>query len=854
MRPRLLPSVVSVTLLAFLLTGCGLINRAYESRAVAQKAISGAMPTTPAAGTAPVVPQPGPVVLNPSDNNPFRIEVRTGWDHWIREGASTPVIVDLENTGPDFEGSLDITSYLDETYGVQYRRPIALPRETKKRVVTFLTNLQGRPFEVTLSSGDRTAASVSVPVFSRYGFVIGVLSSSEDTLRHLNGSALGSQASASNGRTLQGPPAPGMPGRPISVAGLTPELVPDSSTDLNALDMIALSDFSSSWLTPKQWEAISEWVDGGGILVFSGGANGQKTLGPVPGDLLPVELTGSRTASGMAELARLGGEDRFTDQAVVSVGRRIRGDVLASDAGTPLLIEERRGRGNVYYLALDLGMEPLANWRGNQAFWKAILTRTGAAANQVYYSHNPNPLAWSMRNLPGLQLPPSKTIGLILLGYIVLIGPLNFFILKRLRRPDWAWGTIPLTVLILVAGFFTVGYTSTGKYRISNSVGVLNLEPGAPKAKLEAAFGVFAPTREQLRFEIPADSEVSPTPFRLGPEFDQSIAVRLIEGAPRLVELTEANLWTVRSFAVSQTITSPGFLDADLRVEGTDLTGEVINRTPYQIKDAVIAIGSNFARLGDLEPGAKAPLTIKTGVQPGGGPVNWNLPHLLYNPAATAPPSAPHVPPKPIPPENMRKIQLLENLFQPSKFGNSGLTPMVFGWTEEPIGLETLSLPGGLNHRLFLVTSPLVPKLDGPSFTLLPGLISGKLIASDLRRGGPNSGGWFLANGSSVTFDLTAPVPEGAVITNAAVNFSVLNTPNPIGMANLPVTTELYNWAKERWEELPVDFSHNRVAIPDSRLKEFLDPNRTVRIKVGVSEREINFSVPTLSLEGRSGR
>ena len=44
-----------------------------------------------------------------------------------------------------------------------------------------------------------------------------------------------------------------------------------------------------------------------------------------------------------------------------------------------------------------------------------------------------------------------------IIGYTVLIGPVNFFVLKRLGRRDWAWLTIPAISLIALGVFWLVG-------------------------------------------------------------------------------------------------------------------------------------------------------------------------------------------------------------------------------------------------------------------------------------------------------------------------------------------------------------------------------------------------------------
>ena len=50
----------------------------------------------------------------------------------------------------------------------------------------------------------------------------------------------------------------------------------------------------------------------------------------------------------------------------------------------------------------------------------------------------------AVANLPSLALPPITGLLVLLLGYIILVGPVNYLILSRLDRREWAWITVPV--------------------------------------------------------------------------------------------------------------------------------------------------------------------------------------------------------------------------------------------------------------------------------------------------------------------------------------------------------------------------------------------------------------------------
>ena len=50
----------------------------------------------------------------------------------------------------------------------------------------------------------------------------------------------------------------------------------------------------------------------------------------------------------------------------------------------------------------------------------------------------------AVANLPSLALPPITGLLVLLFGYIILVGPVNYLVLSRLDRREWAWITVPV--------------------------------------------------------------------------------------------------------------------------------------------------------------------------------------------------------------------------------------------------------------------------------------------------------------------------------------------------------------------------------------------------------------------------
>ena len=74
-------------------------------------------------------------------------------------------------------------------------------------------------------------------------------------------------------------------------------------------------------------------------------------------------------------------------------------------------------------------------------------------------------------NLPSLALPPIGGLIVLLFGYILLVGPVNYLVLRRLDRREWAWVTVPVLILVFTVGSFGIGGLLRGSDVIIHEVG-----------------------------------------------------------------------------------------------------------------------------------------------------------------------------------------------------------------------------------------------------------------------------------------------------------------------------------------------------------------------------------------------
>ncbi|HTE19022.1 MAG TPA: hypothetical protein VK689_11665, partial [Armatimonadota bacterium] len=237
----------------------------------------------------------------------------------------------------------------------------------------------------------------------------------------------------------------------INVGLVEPAAMPDRWHGFDAADMVVLGPASERDFTPDQLAALRDYVSGGGTLVITGGVNWNRLSAPFFADLLPVRVTGAGTLSSATGLRKLGAAGNRPASLpagafAVSVGAPKAGaTVEASEGGTPLVVSGRKGSGRVLFLAFDPAQPPFREWAGTRDLWKNLLTGEEGAAilpaiaaseevDPNWYSGGMSPrgqtrLADAPYSIPQLDIPAFYIVALFLLAYIIVLVPVNYFVL-----------------------------------------------------------------------------------------------------------------------------------------------------------------------------------------------------------------------------------------------------------------------------------------------------------------------------------------------------------------------------------------------------------------------------------------
>jgi hypothetical protein len=222
-------------------------------------------------------------------------------------------------------------------------------------------------------------------------------------------------------------------------------------------------------------------------------------------------------------------------------------------------------------------------------------------------------------NLPSLALPPIGGLLVLLFGYVILVGPVNYLVLRRIDRREWAWITVPALIAVFTVGSFGIGGLLRGTDVIVHEVGIVRGAPQATAATIQGYLGIFSPSRATFQLRVPGDALLA-APIN-GDIFGTgtTAALDVLQGDPSRVRDLDVGYGSIRTLRAEASASGPE-VTASLTLVNGRLQGSITNRSALTLEAAAIVVGTSAARLGDLAPGATAEVDLAVGTTG----FNWN--------------------------------------------------------------------------------------------------------------------------------------------------------------------------------------------------------------------------------------
>lgn len=400
---------------------------------------------------------------------PRIIDVRCGFDGRIKVGCWAPVAVTLKGADQPLRGQLEVV--VPDGDGVSSATaagggtPIDVPDGVQSRHIVYVKLGRVHARAQIRFSGDRGGSvtkawdlPAAIPASSQLVVVAGPPLGVESAVKRWRGSAEAVTAVVR-----------------LSDA----DAFPDRWWGWEGVDTLAIGTSQEKiydQLNDDQAAALSDWILLGGRMILCVGARGAEVIGPgCPfAHFAPGVFSRVATQRETREIERFAGAASKIDvprdalgqsQLQVTLLDDLQGRIdVAERFGAetrPLIVRRAIGLGEVVFVGFDLDQPPFSEWRERDKLMARLLDLTlgklededqRAQTGEVRhagYRDMIGQLRGGMDQFRGVRMVPFSLIGLMIVVYIVLIGPADYFFLRRfIGRMELTWLTLPLVVIL----------------------------------------------------------------------------------------------------------------------------------------------------------------------------------------------------------------------------------------------------------------------------------------------------------------------------------------------------------------------------------------------------------------------
>ncbi len=399
-------------------------------------------------------------------------------------------------------------------------------------------------------------------------------------------------------------------------------------------------------LTPAQVEALDRWIRMGGKLLLCAGSAADRALAVAA----PLARFAPGKFQKMAALQQAAALEAYCGSSVpvpldsnsgelpIAGLSQVSGVVEVRDADLPLVVRTPRGMGQIAFFAADLDREPLRHWTSRAALVRRLLALADVAAEEsgpggavMHYGFHDvaGQLRKALNQFPGVEMTPFWFIVLLAGGYVLLIGPIDYFFLRKVAgRMTLTWVSFPLVVVgVSLAAYILAARLKGDQIRVSQAE-MIDVDVSSGEARGTAWMAVFSPQPERLdltpQITLPdgrtargaqvllawlglpgnglggmshggGPSPLGAEEYRFSAALDRMLAVPIQNGSTKSL--------TVRWFAPCKTDVA-----AELVAEEQFLSGSITNHLSTGLSRCMLAYGTWAYDLATLAPGETAQL------------------------------------------------------------------------------------------------------------------------------------------------------------------------------------------------------------------------------------------------------
>ena len=400
------------------------------------------------------------------------------------------------------------------------------------------------------------------------------------------------------------------------VVEVQPNQIPEIGTGLNMLSILIVSDFDLTSLTEHQQRVIDSWVHDGGTMLVTGQVN-EVDKDSIFYPNMPIQDVEELNNVDSRFLNDLTGRQFPGDTFTLFEGDQTENSIIhvKTSDDRPVLASRKIGNGELAQLLTSASTSSFTEWEDATKTWELVINplMTNLSMNYGMSDYETYQYSFSyISNLFPSSLIPLSWLVAVFAGYIFILCPILYLVLKKSDKREHAWWLLPSISILLCVLIFLIGgkdrikdnqinenavvrIDDTGKGYGVGSASFLNSKSGA--YKLEFTGNQFNP------FPIIEDTSIGQSRGNI----DASV---MHDYEQQIVTYKNREFWSISNAVGPIHNIDTGLIDTDLTYANNEVRGTVINNTNFSFENLYFLAGNEKVDLGSFEKGEKRDISF----------------------------------------------------------------------------------------------------------------------------------------------------------------------------------------------------------------------------------------------------
>ena len=351
-------------------------------------------------------------------------------------------------------------------------------------------------------------------------------------------------------------------------------------------------------IAKRQQQALLDWIQRGGTLLVSGGADLRQLRGNFLEPFLPVALGNLQRTIQLPESMQRFGFAADSPFDLIEFKSKPGTIPLVGDGDQIYIAKRFLGSGQIISLGFDYNAPPFSDSPGAEAFWTWLLgteARTPRHAEAIYEANrrHDEKIQTILAAVPSAEAPLIWLLSVFLVVYALGFGALIWWGGKG--KPHLYWGGgIALAVLFL-CGVIVPRHIVPIPVSV-NRFSILSVYPSTSRAHLQTYIGIIASASVETSIQFQGRTFIRPLTATATPP------LQLVEpeGTKDFSILRQAALdpWITRAYFAETFIDFPVHLTWERGVT----SDWIEHRLPYTLENAWLIDQGEYPQIGTIPP------------------------------------------------------------------------------------------------------------------------------------------------------------------------------------------------------------------------------------------------------------